>query len=402
MSDKSLKIGIVAGEASGDILAAGLIKQLKKQFPNATFEGIAGPKMQNQGCHSLFDMEELSVMGLVEVLSRIRRLMFVRKTLTQHFLANPPDVFIGVDAPDFNLNLELKLKQRGIKTVQYVSPTVWAWREKRIFKIAKATNLVLSIFPFEKKVYDKHNIPCDFVGHTMADDIAIKPDMAEARHALNLHEKDVVLAVLPGSRKREVDTLLDVFIQSSLKIRQDIPDLKVLIPVVNRQRKQQVDEYLQTHLPELDCRVVIGHAREVMIASDAVLLASGTATLEAMLCKKNMVTAYKLSKITYQMMRWLYKAKYFALPNVLADEKLIPELLQEDVTVDNITNLLLPMLVDKNSDKQQQLVTKFEGLHQSLQQDADVQAAQAVANLIGSSSLSNQKHNTQTSNNKHA
>ncbi|MGJ8681749.1 lipid-A-disaccharide synthase [Paraglaciecola sp.] len=385
MSDKTLKIGIVAGEASGDILAAGLIKQLKKRFPNATFEGIAGPKMQNQGCSSLFEMEELSVMGLVEVLSRIRRLMFIRKTLTQHFLNNPPDVFIGVDAPDFNLNLESKLKKRGIKTVHYVSPTVWAWREKRIFKIAKATNLVLSIFPFEKKVYDKHQIPCDFVGHTMADDIDISPDMAGTRQALNLKDNDVVLAVLPGSRKREVDTLLDVFIQSSLKIRQDIPDLKVLIPVVNRQRKQQVDEYLQTHLPELDCRVVIGHAREVMIASDAVLLASGTATLEAMLCKKNMVTAYQLSPITYQLMRWLYKAKYFALPNVLADQKLIPELLQEDVSVDNIVELLLPMLAEKNSEKQQKLISKFEMLHQSLRQDADVQAANAVANLIENS-----------------
>ncbi|WP_158970770.1 lipid-A-disaccharide synthase [Paraglaciecola sp. L3A3] len=383
MSDRALRIGIVAGEASGDILAAGLIKQLKTHFPNATFEGIAGPKMQNQGCHSLFDMEELSVMGLVEVLSRIRRLIFVRKTLTQHFLTNPPDVFIGVDAPDFNLTLELKLKKQGIKTVQYVSPTVWAWREKRIFRIAKATNLVLSIFPFEKQVYDNHQIPCAFVGHTMADDIEIKPDFEVARQSLQIRDSDRVLALLPGSRKREVDSLLDIFIQASLLLKKDIPNLKVLIPVINRQRKEQVDEYFHTHLPELDYRVVIGHAREVMIASDAVLLASGTATLEAMLCKKNMVAAYKLSGLTYQMMRWLYKAKYFALPNVLADEKLIPELLQDDVNPKRIAELLLPMLADKNSESQQQLVSKFETLHQSLRQNADVQAAKAVANLIG-------------------
>ena len=382
MSERALKIGIIAGEASGDILAAGLIKQLKKQYPNATFEGIAGPKMQAQGCQSLFNMEELSVMGLVEVLSRIRRLLFVRKSMLNHFIANPPDVFIGVDAPDFNLGLELKLKKRGIKTVQYVSPTVWAWREKRIFKIAKATHLVLSIFPFEKQVYDKHQIPCEFVGHTMADDIAIKPDKQKARRSLHLSEKDIVLAVLPGSRKREVDTLLDVFMQSCLLLKADIAEFKVLIPVVNRQRKKQIDEYMQIHAPDLSIQVVIGHARESMIASDAVLLASGTATLEAMLCKKNMVTAYKLSGVTYQMMKWLYKAKYFALPNVLADEKLIPELLQDDVTASAISKLLLPMLTAQNEEQQQTLIAKFETLHGSLKKDADVQAAIAVSNLI--------------------
>jgi lipid-A-disaccharide synthase len=382
MSEKALKVGIVAGEASGDILAAGLIKQLKKHYPHATFEGIAGPKMQAQGCQSLFDMEELSVMGLVEVLSRIRRLLFVRKSMLHHFLANPPDVFIGVDAPDFNLGLELKLKKQGIKTVQYVSPTVWAWREKRIFKIAKATNLVLSIFPFEKQVYDKHQIPCEFVGHTMADDIAIKPDKQKARHALQLKEHDVVLAVLPGSRKREVDTLIDVFIQSCLLLKSDIKHLKVLIPVINRHRKDQVDQYIRTHNPDLSIQVVIGHAREVMIASDAVLLASGTATLEAMFCKKNMVTSYKLSSLTYQMMKRLYKAKYFALPNVLAGEKLIPELLQDDVTPQTISALLLPMLTLQSGNEQQALIAKFETLHASLKKDADVQAALAVANLI--------------------
>lgn len=387
MSEKSLRetplrVGIVAGEASGDILAAGLIKQLKKRYPTATFEGIAGPKMQAQGCQSLFDMEELSVMGLVEVLSRIRRLMFVRKSILKHFLDNPPDVFIGVDAPDFNLALELKLKRHGIKTVQYVSPTVWAWRENRIFKIAKATNLVLSIFPFEKQVYDKHQIPCEFVGHTMADDVAIKPNRQDARKALQLRESEVVLAVLPGSRKREVDTLLDVFIQSCLLLKSDIPALKVLIPVVNRQRKDQVDEYIQNHNPDLSIQVVIGHAREVMIASDAVLLASGTATLEAMLCKRNMVTAYKLSGLTYQMMKWLYKAKYFALPNVLADEKLIPELLQDDVQPETISKLLLPMLINQSTDEQQALIAKFEVLHVSLKKDADVQAAIAVSHLL--------------------
>ncbi|WP_340679601.1 lipid-A-disaccharide synthase [Paraglaciecola sp.] len=381
MSDKKLRIGIVAGEASGDILAAGLIKQLKAQFPNAQFVGIAGPKMLAQGCQSLFNMEELSVMGLVEVLSRIRRLLFVRKSLLNYFLANPIDVFIGVDAPDFNLGLELKLKRQGIPTVQYVSPTVWAWREKRIFKIAKATNLVLSIFPFEKSLYDKHGIACEFVGHTLADEIDLEPNKVATRKALNLQPSDTVLAVLPGSRKSEVDSLLDIFVQSSVLLTKDIPHLKILIPVINRQRKNQVESYLSMYPPAVDYRIVIGHSRQVMIASDAVLLASGTATLEAMLCKRNMVTAYRLNKLTHLMMKWLYKAKYFALPNVLADEKLIPELLQEEVNPQNIAELLLPMLKDQNV--QQALHDKFMKLHLSLRKDADAQAANAVLSLLG-------------------
>ncbi|MEP0355713.1 lipid-A-disaccharide synthase [Paraglaciecola sp.] len=382
MSDNILRIGIVAGETSGDILAAGLVKQLKLQYPNATFEGIAGPKMLAQGCHSLFEMEELSVMGLIEVIPKLRRLMFIRKALLHHFLENPPDVFIGVDAPDFNLGLETKLKAQNIKTVHYVSPTVWAWREKRIFKIAKATNLVLSIFPFEKQVYDKHNIPCEYVGHTMADDIDLKPDKLKARQSLQIKEKQLVLAVLPGSRKREVDTLLDIFIKASLLLETQLESFKVVIPVVNRQRKAQVDDYIRQHLPELDIQIVIGHAREVMIAADAVLLASGTATLETMFCKKNMVAAYKLSGLTYQMMKWLYKAKYFTLPNVLADEQLIPELLQDDVNPQTIADLLLPMLKEKDSESQLALIEKFEILHQSLRKGADHQAALAVSNLV--------------------
>lgn len=378
MAGKVLRIGIVAGEASGDILAAGLIRSIKQQYPDAVFEGIAGPKMLAQGCHSLFDMEELSVMGLVEVLSRIRRLLFVRKSLLEHFLANPPDVFIGVDAPDFNLGLELRLKKHGIKTVQYVSPTVWAWREKRIFKIAKATNLVLSIFPFEKRVYDKHQIPCQFVGHTLADEIALKPDQALARAKLNIREKDQVLGLLPGSRSSEVEMLLDIFVQSAEILAETLPELKILIPVVNRQRKDQVERYLRENQFKLDIRIVIGHSREVMIASDAVLLASGTAALEAMLCKRPMVVAYRLKALTYQMMKWLYKANYFALPNVLADELLVPELLQEEVNPQNIADKLLPMLQGQHKQSSE----RFLALHESLKKDADKQAADAVLQLI--------------------
>ncbi|MFT4938797.1 MAG: lipid-A-disaccharide synthase [Paraglaciecola sp.] len=383
MTQKALRIAIVAGEASGDILAAGLIRSLKLIYPDAQFEGIAGPKMQAQGCHSIFAMEELSVMGLVEVLSRIRRLLFVRKTLVKHFCANPPDVFIGVDAPDFNLALELRLKNAGIKTVHYVSPTVWAWREKRIFKIARATNLVLSIFPFEKQIYDKHNIPCEFVGHTLADEIPLLPDQKAARLGLRLSSADKVLAVLPGSRYSEVKMLLEIFMQSTVLLSDKIPKLKILIPVVNKERKRQVEEFLRIHPVEVDYRLVIGHAREVMIASDAVLLASGTATLEAMLCKRPMVAAYKLNTLTYQMMKMLYKAKYFALPNVLANELLVPELLQDEVTVEAIVEKLLPMF-DVQNDSQQRIYQRFGEIHQVLRKDADSQAALAVSKLIES------------------
>jgi lipid-A-disaccharide synthase len=378
-----MKIAVVAGEASGDILASGLIRKLKRIYPDAQFEGIGGPRMLAEGFNSLFEMEELSVMGLVEVLSRIRRLLFVRKSLVQHFSANPPDIFIGVDAPDFNIGLEKRLKNKGIKTVHYVSPTVWAWREKRIFKIAKATNLVLSIYPFEKQVYDKHQIPCEFVGHTLADQISLEPSQTEARETLNVKASGKVLALLPGSRAGEVAMLLDIFMQSCELIAASLPTLKVLIPVVNRQRKDQVELYFRENLTTVDVQIVIGHSREVMIAADAVLLASGTAALEAMLCKRPMVVAYRLKTLTYQMMKWLYKAKYFALPNVLAGEALVPELLQDEVNPKNICEKLLPMLAADNTE-QQAMVQRFKELHLSLKKDADQQAAQAVSKLIES------------------
>ena len=379
MANTPIRIGIVAGEASGDILAAGMLSRILEKHPDAIIEGIAGPKMLALGCKSLFDMEELSVMGLVEVLSRIRRLLFIRKTVLQHFLDNPPDVFIGVDAPDFNLALEKKLKARGIKTVHYVSPTIWAWRENRIFGIAEATNLVLSILPFEKQVYDKHGHPCQFVGHTMADDIPLSPDQVEARKSLKLEEGGKVLALLPGSRRSEVNMLLDIFMQSARRVAEKCPNLTVIIPASNEVRKQQIEDYLAEMKPEFSVVVRLGQAREAMIASDAVLLASGTATLEAMLCKRPMVVAYRLKWLTHQMMKFLYKAKFFSLPNLLADKKIVPELLQEDVNPQTISEYLIPLL----SGEQHQDMELFTQLHESLRKDADLQSAQAVLDLIG-------------------
>ena len=298
--------------------------------------------------------------------------------MLQHFLDNPPDVFIGVDAPDFNLALEKKLKAHGIKTVHYVSPTIWAWRENRIFGIAEATNLVLSIFPFEKQVYDKHEHPCQFVGHTMADDIPLQPDKTEARSTLGLDKQGTVLALLPGSRRSEVNMLLDIFVKSAALIATEIPDLTVVIPASNEVRKQQIEEFISHNTLSFNVNVRLGHAREAMIASDAVLLASGTATLEAMLCKRPMVVAYRLKWLTHQMMKFMYKAKFFSLPNLLADREIVPELLQEDVNPRTISEHLIPLLKGENS----QDIETFCQLHESLRKDADLQSAHAVLDLV--------------------
>jgi lipid-A-disaccharide synthase len=382
MTGKPLRIAVVAGEASGDVLAAGLIKALKKCHPDAIFEGIAGPHMQAAGCTSLFDIETLSVMGLVEVLSSIRPILKIKNDLIAHFLKHPPDVYIGVDAPDFNLRVETALKQHGIKTVHYVSPTVWAWREKRIFKIARATNRVLGIFPFEQDVYDKYQVPYSFVGHTMADIIPLCPDQAEARNALGLSHDSQCLALLPGSRGGEVAKLLPVFTDTVEQLWQQKPHCQIVIPAANDRRLQQIEQYLQASKPAWleDSRVMVlaGQSREAMIASDVILLASGTATLEAMLCKRPMVSAYLLSWLTHKMMMWLYKPAYFSLPNILANEALVPELLQEDVNPERLCRELLN-LFDADTTA---LTERFVELHQSLKQNADERAAEAVLEVI--------------------
>ena len=377
---KQLRIGIVAGELSGDILGEGLIKALKIHFPNAIFEGIAGPKMQAQGCKTLFDMDELSVMGLVEVLGRLPRLLKIRKQLVQHFIDNPPDIFIGIDAPDFNLRVEKPLKDAGIKTVQYVSPSVWAWREKRIHKISAATNRVLALLPFEKEFYDKHNVPCVFVGHTLADDIELEHDDSQAREALGLSQNDKVLALLPGSRGSEVGLLSETYIKTAMQLQAQNPNLKIVVPLVNEKRRTQFTEILNATAPTLNVKLLDGQSKLAMQAADAILLASGTATLEGMLYKKPMVVGYKIKPMSY----WIFKAlftfniNYFSLPNLLADEELVPEFLQSECNVTNLTAALSPMLESDNK----QLKARFLAIHEKIRLNASKQAANAVAELI--------------------
>ena len=377
-------IAIIAGEVSGDILGAGLIHALKARYPHAKFIGIGGERMIAEGFETLFDMEELSVMGLVEVLKHLPRLLNIRRSIIEQLSALKPDVFIGIDAPDFNLNVELKLKQQGIKTIHYVSPSVWAWRQKRVYKIAAATNLVLAFLPFEKAFYDRFNVPCRFIGHTMADAIPLKPNREEACQLLNLDPAQRYMAILVGSRGSEVEFLSEPFLQTAQLLHQRYPDVKFLVPLINQKRRQQFEQIKQRVAPELEMILLDGNARAAMIAAEATLLASGTASLEAMLCKSPMVVGYRMKPFTYFLAKRLVKTKYVSLPNLLADEMLVPELIQEDCNPTNLAEKLSQYLSEDKSAVQNchVLLQRFAELHQRIQCNADQQAAQAVIDLL--------------------
>ncbi|RBM67655.1 MULTISPECIES: lipid-A-disaccharide synthase [Vibrio] len=376
--NRPLRIGIVVGELSGDTLGEGFIKAIRVRYPDAEFVGIGGPKMNALGCQSLFDMEELAVMGLVEVLGRLPRLLKVKAELVKYFTANPPDVFVGIDAPDFNLRLELSLKQAGIKTVHYVSPSVWAWRQNRIHGIAAATHLVLAFLPFEKAFYDKFNVPCEFIGHTLADSIPLASDKLAARQLLGLDEQRRWLAVLPGSRGSEMKMLAEPFIATCQKLQARYPDLGFVVALVNAKRRAQFEQAWQQVAPELNFVLVDDTARNVITAADAVMLASGTVALECMLLKRPMVVGYRVNAFTAFLAKRLLKTPYVSLPNILAGEELVKELLQEHCTVDNLYHEVSRLLESDN----QALMDKFTEMHQWIRKDADQQAAQAVLHLI--------------------
>lgn len=373
-------IALVAGEISGDILGAGLIRALRKHYPNAHFIGVAGEKMLAEGCETLFDMEELSVMGLVEVLKHLPRLLKRRQQVIKTMLSLKPDIFIGIDAPDFNLHVEAKLKKAGIKTVHYVSPSVWAWRQGRIHKIKAATDMVLAFLPFEKAFYDRFNTPCRFIGHTMADAIPLEPNRLEACNRLNLDANQRYLAMLVGSRASEVAFLSEPFLRTAQLLKQRYPDLKFIVPLVNEKRRAQFLSIKADIAPELELILLQGNAREAMMIAEATLLASGTAALEAMLCKSPMVVGYKMKPFTYWLAKKLVKTDYISLPNLLANAPLVPELIQAECNPDNLAHHLSFYL--ENKEEVIQLKQQFTTLHRLIGKNADEQAALAVVELL--------------------
>ncbi|PJE79124.1 Lipid-A-disaccharide synthase [invertebrate metagenome] len=380
----ALKIALVAGEASGDMLGAGLIREIRHHCPDVQCYGIGGPLMKAEGFDSLFPMERLSVMGLVEVLGRLRELMSIRKTLVTQLLQDKPDVFIGIDAPDFNLSIEKKLKASGIPVVHYVSPQVWAWREKRLEKIRHAVDHMLVLLPFEERYYRQHGIPVTFVGHPLADQVPMVLDREAARKTLGLNDRNTIIALLPGSRRNEVAHLGALFLETAKLLATQQSDLCFLIPCANAERKAQLEPLLKQY-PELSVMLYEGKAQLVMTASDVIVLASGTATLEAALHKRPLVVSYRMNPLTFAIARRVVKVKYVALPNLLADDLLVPELLQDEATAENLCKATQKALDDRGY--QQKLEIAFTELHHRLKRNASELACQVIFSVIGKASV---------------
>lgn len=378
MSD-GISIGVVAGEASGDILGAGLMAALRQHFPNAFFFGVGGPQMLEQGFHSLYPQDRLAVMGLVEPLKRLPELLRIRRSLRQHFIDHPPSVFIGIDSPDFNLSLEGDLRRAGIPTVHYVSPSVWAWRQGRIKTIVRSVDLMLTLLPFEAAFYKEHGVPVEFVGHHLADQLPLTVDTLGARRALNLDPQARIVALLPGSRGGEVKQMGELFLQAAALCLADEPSLQFVIPAATPDRYRQLHHQLSSH-QSLPVHLLQGQSRQAVAAADVALVASGTATLETLLLKKPMVVAYKMAFLTYLVLSRLVKSPYISLPNLLAGEALVPELIQQRATPEALAKEVLHFL--HNEQAAARVRSAFAQMHVSLRRNASQRAAEAVIGLI--------------------
>lgn len=377
-----MKIGIVANEPSGDVLGASIVRELKARVPDASFVGVAGPRMQEAGCQTLVPMERLSVMGLVEVVKHLHGLLRIRRELTRYFLNSQPDVFIGVDAPDFNLGLERRLRAAGIRTVHLVSPTVWAWRPGRVKSIRRSVDLMLSIFPFEEQFLREHDVPARYIGHPLADEIPLESDRSSARTALDLPAHGPVVALLPGSRVSEITLLAEPFLQAARWCHERDPELRFAVPLVTPTLRAMFTEVLQREAPDLPVSLVNGRSREVIAAADCVLTASGTATLEALLINRPMVVGYRVSVVTYRLLRGLnlVKIPYAAMANLLAGRELAPEFLQDRCRADLMGPALLGFLDDPGAVREVQAA--YRDIHVRLRRNAGRAAAAAVLDLV--------------------
>lgn len=375
----------MAGEASGDELGAGLIREILQRFPDAVIEGIAGPKMVEAGCRALYATERLSVMGFIEVLGHLRELLKIRKHLFTYFKDQPPDIFIGIDAPDFNIPLEGKLRRLGIKTVHYVSPTIWAWRQGRVHTVAKNVDLMLTVFPFEADFYRQHEVAVRFVGHPLADSIPLVNDKQLARKTWGIASEAKVLTILPGSRASEIQRLGALFLGVAKRCHQHYANFAVVSPMVNQRNLAMFTQLANQVAPELKIHISQGNSQQAIAAADVVLTASGTATLETLLVNRPMIVAYKLSQITYWLVTKLrlMKISNFALPNLLAGMKLVPEFIQQDASVENLYSAIQTLL--DNELENREINEIFTKIHLNLRKDASRQAADAVLALAPSS-----------------
>jgi len=377
-----LRVGLVAGEASGDTLGADLMQALRRLAPDAEFFGIAGPKMQAAGCEVWEPAESLAVMGLFEVVRDLPRLLRLRARVRAAFLAAKPDVFVGIDAPEFNLRLARDLRAAGIPTVQYVSPQVWAWRQSRARSIHESVDLVLCLLPFEKRFYDEHGMRAEFVGHPLADAIPMTVDRPAARRALGIDSSAEVVALLPGSRSGEVARLAEEFAATARWLAAQRPQLVFVAPMASVATRQIFALALARHAPALRVQIIDGHAQTALIAADVALVASGTASLEAALCKRPMVVVYRLGAMTAWILRRLklVKAKFFAQPNLLADRRVVGEYFQEEIVPESIGAELLMWLED--AERRSGLEREFSRIHADLRRDAGTRAAQAIVALL--------------------
>ncbi|MDR5906338.1 lipid-A-disaccharide synthase [Franzmannia qiaohouensis] len=386
MDGTALKVYLVAGELSGDILGASLMRALKARYPGVAFRGIGGPRMLAEGIDSRYPLETLSVMGLVEVLKHLPRLIGVRRELRRDALAWQPDIMLGIDAPDFNLGLERQLREAGITTAHYVSPSVWAWRQGRVKGIAKSVDAMLTFLPFEAAFYVRHRVPVAFVGHPLADDMPLETDRAAMRRELGLREDGELLALLPGSRANEIRFLGATFLDAAERLCQARPALHLVVPAATPQRRRELAALLDER-PALAARLTLldGCSREAMVAADAVLLASGTAALEAMLCHRPMLVAYKMAPATHWLAKRLVKTEWISLPNLIAGEALVPELIQDAASPEAIASSLDAMLADAAG--RATLESRFAEMHAGLQRGASERAVDAIAALIAGDPL---------------